>query len=96
MTILPFERGDLAKSTSPLKLFEYFALGKAVVVTPDLLECIGHPGVFVAGDAAAFAEAIEKALAVKDDPDFVSGQMKTAADNSWMSRAQELEKGLTV
>lgn len=96
VTILPFERGDLAKSTSPLKLFEYFALGKAVVVTPDLLECIGHPGVFVAGDAAAFAGAIEKALAVKDDPDFVSGQMKTAADNSWMSRAQELEKGLTV
>ena len=48
---IPFAPGEIARTTSPLKLFEYFALEKPVVVTSEMLECVAFKEVF-SGDSA--------------------------------------------
>lgn len=67
--LLPLTATSIAsRYTSPLKLFEYLALGKPVVVSdlPSMravLEPSRHVLMAQAGDAAAFAAAIDRLLA---------------------------------
>lgn len=60
--IIPFETGEIAKSTSPLKLFEFMAAGKPCVCTRDLDECKGYDGVLIAEDSDDFIEKIKAAM----------------------------------
>lgn len=94
VAILPFCRGDIARSTSPLKLFEYFALGKPVVVTPDMEECRQYAEVLVGGGADGFSAAIRTALERSKDPACAAALRKLAEDNSWDARAEALVRGL--
>lgn len=84
---IPFEPGEIARTTSPLKLFEYFALEKPVVVTTDMLECVAHPEVFRGRGADEFSVAIDQAVAVKDDPAFKRRLAELADQNDWDRRA---------
>ncbi|PKH84789.1 hypothetical protein CXF97_01275 [Pseudomonas sp. Choline-02u-1] len=84
---IPFKPGDVARSTSPLKLYEYFALEKPVVVTADMNECTVYPEVFSGGDAAGLTVAIRQALNVCNDQAYRE-RLRTLADqNSWDVRA---------
>ncbi len=89
--IIPFSPGEIAQSTSPLKLFEYFALEKPVVVTSDMLECTAYEEVLSAGSADGVVAAIDKAIAIKDDPVFKAKLRKLADNNSWLERARQFE-----
>ncbi len=60
--IIPFKDGEIAKATSPVKLFEYMAVKKPVVCTKDLLECYGYEGVFIAQNEDNFIEFVDKAI----------------------------------
>ncbi|PAX18371.1 hypothetical protein CLI92_00550 [Vandammella animalimorsus] len=89
---IPFKPGDIAKTTSPLKLFEYFALEKPVVVTSDMDECTAYSEVFKGGSAADLSHAFDSALQVKDSKKFKS-KLRTLADkNDWRARAKALEE----
>ena len=88
VAILPFLPGDLAKSTSPLKLFEYFALCKPVVVTPDMEECRAYGEVLVGDGANGFAKSIAEAIEKAKDPKFSEALHRLAIENSWDARAQ--------
>lgn len=92
--IIPFREGDVAKSTSPLKLYEYLAMNKPVVVTKDLLECYRHKGVFVANDHNDFITKLEEALRLKDDPEYIKLLDEEARQNTWKERAVVLEKAM--
>lgn len=92
VAIIPFERGDVAKSTSPLKLFEYFALEKPVAVTADLLECRVYPEVFVAETRDEFCDVIDKALEQSKNPDFREKVRQLALQNTWQCRAHVLDE----
>lgn len=85
---IPFEAGDIAKATSPLKLFEYFAMGKPVVVASDMCECVRfeqvHKGSTPESYSAAFDLALEQALL----PATATELKKLALENSWLARAQ--------
>jgi teichuronic acid biosynthesis glycosyltransferase TuaH len=85
---IPFVKGDIARSTSPLKLFEYFALEKPVVVTSDMLECTAFEEVFSGSDAHEVVECIESALARRGDPHFKVRLRSLAEANSWDVRAK--------
>lgn len=83
--------------TSPLKLFEYMAAGRAIVASdlPAIREVLHHEenGLLVpAGDAGALAAAIERLIA---HPDLAIGLARTAfdaaADFGWNRRAARLE-----
>ena len=87
---IPFEPGEIAKTTSPLKLFEYFALERPVVVTAWMDECVAHPEVYRGNSVAELSKAIDAALAVKDDPAVRRRYAEMADENSWTSRAQAM------
>lgn len=85
---IPFVMGDIARATSPLKLFEYFALEKPVVVTGDMQECIVYEEVFSGNNTVEFARAIENALKVRNDPSFKQRLRDLADANKWDIRAE--------
>lgn len=86
---IPFRPGDVARSTSPLKLFEYFALEKPVVVTADMRECVVFPEVFSGNDAAELVAAIHQAFAVHKDEVYCAKLRALADASSWHVRAEQ-------
>lgn len=88
--IIPFEKGEIARTTSPLKLFEYFALEKPVVVTEWMDECVAHPEVYRGGTVQQLSEALSAALSAKDDERLRVRFSQMADENSWESRAKAM------
>ncbi|GHD67438.1 polysaccharide pyruvyl transferase family protein [Jeongeupia chitinilytica] len=88
---IPFSPGEIAKTTSPLKLFEYFALEKPVVVTSDMLECVSFSEVLHGDDVNTLSIAFDKALELKDRPEFKARLAFLADQNSWAERARSME-----
>lgn len=84
---IPFKPGEIARTTSPLKLFEYFALEKPVVVTADMAECVQYPEVFRGASVSELSTAIDSAIAVKDDRRFKQRLAELADENDWTQRA---------
>ncbi len=93
VAIIPFSRGAIAQTTSPLKLFEYMAMGKPVVTT-DMDECKRFRSVRWAKDAEGFLAAVEEALARRDDPGFLETVDREARANTWRARAEALDAAL--
>lgn len=90
--LIPFEPGEIAQTTSPLKLFEYFALEKPVVVTSAMSECVAFPEVFAGKDTTELSRQIDRAFAIKDDPGFKSRLAALADENDWDHRARTYEQ----
>ena len=88
---IPFEPGEIARTTSPLKLFEYFALEKPVVVTSQMIECTYFKEVFSGDDADSLSAAIDDAFEIRSDPAFKDRLARLADENSWDNRARLLE-----
>jgi hypothetical protein len=88
---IPFAPGEIARTTSPLKLFEYFALEKPVVVTDDMLECTSFGEVLHGDSADSLSAAIDQALIIMDAPEFKASLAKLADDNDWDQRARDME-----
>lgn len=89
--LIPFAPGEIARTTSPLKLFEYFALEKPIVVTSFMDECVAYDEVFSGDSAQSISTAIDAALAVKDDPAYKARLALLADQNSWEERAKAYE-----
>ena len=89
VAILPFIINQVTQSTSPIKLFEYFAGGKPVVSTP-LREVMQYEEVAIGKDSQEFAEKIDKALSIKNDLEFTSKLKKIAQENTWEIQAERI------
>lgn len=87
--LIPFAPGEIARTTSPLKLFEYFALEKPVVVTSFMDECVVYDEVFSGDSANSISKAIDKAVKVKDNLEYKSRLALLAEQNSWEARARD-------
>jgi len=88
---IPFSPGAIARTTSPLKLFEYFALEKPVVVTSEMLECVAFKEVFSGDSASTLSQAIDAAIQIKNDPAFKKRLAQLADENDWDERARIME-----
>lgn len=88
---IPFEPGEIARTTSPLKLFEYFALEKPVVVTSEMKECIIYNEVFKGKNSEELSHAIHNALKHKNDQSFKAKLALLADKNNWTNRAIAFE-----
>lgn len=89
--LIPFAPGEIARTTSPLKLFEYFALEKPVVVTSDMVECVAFPEVFSGDSPNALSHAIDDAIKVKANPALKMRLARLADENDWDQRVRSME-----
>ncbi len=87
--LIPFEPGEIAQTTSPLKLYEYFALGKPVVVTEDMKECTAFREVFSGRDSLTLIDAINDALLACQLPTYRESVLGLADTNTWDARADK-------
>lgn len=92
--IIPFKNGEIAKATSPVKLFEYMATGLPTVCTRDLQECRGYDYVYLAKDNADFENKLQQAILDHDNPDCRARLVEQAAENTWPQRATAIDEAL--
>lgn len=81
VAIIPWKVNEITQATSPLKIYEYLAMGKPVVA-PEIDPLQGIPGVFLAKDKQEFLDLVK---ATKDSPlphqeisDFINAHNWTA------------------
>lgn len=88
--IIPFKPGDIARTTSPLKLFEYFALGLPVVVTDGMDECTVYDVVLRASSAAEYSSSLDEAIRLSASGEVADNCAALAMEHSWAERARTL------
>jgi glycosyltransferase involved in cell wall biosynthesis len=93
VAMIPFQLNDITHSTSPLKLFEYMAGGKPVVITP-MHESMRCEGVLVADGPEEFSRKIDEALKLKSDPQYLQQIDRVARQNTWDVRARQILEAL--
>lgn len=91
VAIIPFIEGELADSTSPIKLFEYMALGKPIVTT-NMKECKRYKSVLAAQNYEEFLSMIDRALKLKDNEEYLKVLDGEARENTWEKRAEEYDE----
>lgn len=89
VAMIPFKVNSITHSTSPLKLYEYMAGHKPVVVTP-MSESMRIEGVLVAGSASEFSTRINEALELRQNPAFVALMDRVAQENTWSHRCDQI------
>ncbi len=88
--MLPFLLNDITHATSPIKLFEYMALGKPIVTTA-ISEAANYESCIIS-NSDDFAEKIRKALDLRDDAQYLSLLDKEAKENTWKMRFMQVDK----
>ncbi len=87
VAIIPYVINRHTQTASPLKLPEYIATGKPVVTTP-MPETFRFAGqIHIAGESAAFVQAIDEALS---DPASPESRRAILAGEAWKDRAEQL------
>lgn len=86
---IPFVINDITKSTSPLKLFEYMALGKPIVTTA-MNECMKYKTPLIAHSHNEFMTLLDYAFDKKTDAEYISALDEEAKANSWDKKADEI------
>lgn len=90
VAIIPFKISDLTQAVSPLKVFEYLAMGVPVVSTP-LRELEGMPYVFTGATHQDFCDQVVKAAETEVDPVVIQ---RFIAANSWGERVDRILSGI--
>lgn len=86
VAIVPFRVDEITQAVSPLKVFEYLAMGKPVVAT-RLRELEGLPNVYLSADADEFIRNIERARRVGVSEALVDAFVR---QNSWETRVEKI------
>lgn len=93
--IIPFKKGEIAKATSPVKLFEYMAAGLPTVCTKDLEECKGYDHVYVAKNNSEFIDYLNQAILESKDEDIKNQLLNQAEENTWTQRVKDIDKAIS-
>jgi glycosyltransferase involved in cell wall biosynthesis len=87
--MIPFKSGSIAQTTNPVKLYEYFALGKPVVSTPltELSSYVNRGMVYQGDSGDSFQHAVIRALG-ENDEQLRTLRKQTAQRHSWRALAE--------
>lgn len=88
--IIPFKTGEIAKSTSPVKLFEYMAAGLPVVCTKDLIECSGYDYVYMSKNFSDFQLNIKRAITAHKKLSVRKALLLEAKGHTWQKCAKNI------
>ena len=89
VAIIPFVLNEITHAASPLKLFEYMAGGKPVVITP-MDESMRYPGVFIGRTPDEFVARLDDALKMRDNAEYLKKINDVARINTWDARARSI------
>lgn len=89
VAMIPFQLNAITHATSPLKLFEYMAACKPVVITP-MQESMRYTGVLVARDALEFSDQLDRAFELRQDQSYLDTLKQVAQENTWEARARQI------
>ena len=92
--MIPFKKGEIAKATSPVKLFEYMAAGLPTVCTRDLKECDGYKYVYMSNSDEEFEKNIAKAISDHKDEKKRLVLLSQAKKNTWAERVRVILEAL--
>ena len=88
---IPFVINEITESTSPVKLFEYMALGKPIVTTA-MPECKKYKSVIIAeNNAIKFVESIEEGIKDKENKEYLKVLKEEALENTWEKKAEDIK-----
>lgn len=87
--MIPFLINDITRATNPVKLFEYMSLHKPIVTT-DMNECRKYSSVLIGKTHEEFIEKLREALALKNNPDYISLLDSEARMNDWSMKARAI------
>ncbi len=87
--LIPFRKGEVGDAASPVKLFEYMALGKPIVAG-DVAECRRSSSVLIASGAEDYVRRVEEALSLRGDAAYAEAERKEALAADWLRRAGTL------
>ena len=93
---IAFKPGEIAKATSPVKLFEYMALKKPVVCTKDLKECYNYTGVLIAQGHDDFINKLDEAIKMSKDENIKNELLRQAQMESWDEKVSSIVKKLNL
>ena len=82
LAILPFKNCKIGKYVSPLKIFEYIAMGKYVLSEP-LPDVIGYPNTFCSDNADEWIRVIHGEVKIENYSEFISM-------NHWYERCNRI------
>lgn len=86
---IPFQINDITLGTSPVKLFEYMAMGLPIVTTP-MPECKLYKTVFIADGEEEFSAKLKQAIESKDDAKYQKILAQEASENTWEMRVNDM------
>lgn len=94
--MIPFQINDVTKSTSPVKLFEYMALGKPIVTT-SMPECKKYKSVIIAdNEIKDFVKRVEEGLRKREDGKYLELLKEEALENTWEKKAEEMRNMICI
>jgi glycosyltransferase involved in cell wall biosynthesis len=87
--IIPFRQGSIAETTNPVKVFEYFALGKPIVATPmnELVPFSKERLLWIGNSTESFVQSLREAI-VENNLQQQLARMRVAERHSWRNHAQ--------
>lgn len=92
---IPFKINSITRATSPVKVFEYMALNKPIVTT-DMNECRKYDSILIGETHEDFIEKLDKALALKEDTDYIELLDREAKENDWSMKAKAIIDGVSA
>ncbi|WP_255994092.1 glycosyltransferase [Clostridium perfringens] len=91
ISTIPFLLNDITESTSPVKLFEYMAMGHPIVTT-DMRECRKYKSVLIGKSYEDFIEKLDFALTLDKNDEYYNYLKEEALANTWKEKAAILDR----
>lgn len=89
VAILPFKINNITLSVSPVKIFEYMALGKPIV-TYALPECKKYKSCMCAENSSEFVNLVNLAVGKINDKGYLSVLEREAKENTWIEITRKM------